>query len=80
MNNDDFNRKCAEIMEYLFKDGKFYQYDTTPDCRISYDPYNDLNQLAEVVEKIGTEKFTKYVVANLHLSVTQLMRDFVEAV
>lgn len=53
MKAKEFNEYCAEVMGYLHKDGFFYQYEIEPSCKIRYNPYEDLNQTAEVVEVLA---------------------------
>jgi hypothetical protein len=59
MNKDEFNRYCAEVVGYLIIEKvapyQTYRYRTPYGAYIfvdSYRPYDDLNQMAEVVEKL----------------------------
>ena len=77
---DIFNSYCAEVMglekdiENRYMDGiQFIIY--APD----YNPYDDLNQMAEVVEKLGREEISPIELIDTLFSkgIKQAFRDFI---
>ena len=58
MTPEEFNRCCAEVMEYELRLELGYICIPAPDgsCWIKYDPHSDMNQLAEVFDRLWAEQ------------------------
>ena len=94
MNEREFNEYCAKVMGYLTHD------DTVPDehgglivqteyaYSVIYNPYDDLNQMAEVFDKLMSDsnfilmKFMTYDCSHtpplrIDIPIKDAMRDFI---
>lgn len=77
-----FNQYCAEVMEYDLNDLERIKQDD-PEF-LPYNPYDDLNQMAEVVEKLGADMLGVDVSDHLqhghnlkNKGIKQAFRDFI---
>ena len=81
-----FNKYCAEVMGYESYCDEPYPYDVW-EYRLNgkvihlqdeYNPYDDLNQMAEVVEKLfNSNGFLRYYNNLENLGIKQAFRDFI---
>ena len=92
MSKEDFNPRCAKFMGYRLEPGYLYEGHRINAYTLgseficlepSYNPHDDLNQLAEVFDKAAKEKgFDRYDQVSFMVTVhskgiKQAMRDFV---
>jgi len=84
MNKEEFNKYCAEVMGY-HKDNSEYEA-WSASLRRPYNPYDDLNQMAEVLDKLtdSTHRWdgmweSLYDHLNCSKGIKQAMRDFIES-
>ena len=74
---DRFNRYCAEVMDLKNKGW-------TTLALLDYNPFDDLNQMAEVFDKLyGKERGSMHKVGcfmyNVLTGIKQAMQDFIES-
>ena len=75
-----FNKYCAEVMNYTQNADNGYWYEEGKYLRFvsDYEPYDDLNQMAEVVEKLVKLYGIDYAESVITLlSIKQSFRDFI---
>jgi hypothetical protein len=82
MKNQEFNRYCADVMGYtIHGQDAVYVYVHTPDGIVQKN-YDDLNQMAEVVEKLtcrfnDSDRLKDMFDVLINGSIKQAFRDFI---
>ena len=86
MNKEEFNSFCAEVMGLKLDNGLAYIDSQTLYSIYYYNPYDDLNQMAEVLDKLtdSTHRWdgmweSLYDHLNCSKGIKQAMRDFIES-
>jgi hypothetical protein len=87
MDKERFNKYCADVMGYRLycghrlADTLWFDDEHAPDYQGIYNPYDDLNQMAEVVEKLlKNEDIFDLDIANIsngYITIKQAFRDFI---
>ena len=83
MNKVEFNKYCAEVMGLTLYRGRAIAYQTV--CGNDYNPYDDLNQMAEVWDKLMEKEnflLTKWFtydsnMKRINFKIEDVMRDFI---
>lgn len=74
MSPEEFNKYCATVMGYWMNDQWMMGADTSYDFPHSYRPYSDMNQLAEVFDRLWEGD---PVVIPVDKGIRQSMIDFI---
>ena len=81
---EGFNKYCSHVMGYNRKD-EFETYDTDGKEVMYYCPYDDLNQMANVVDELSVnpkydpnfKELVNNMVLDIPLNVKSALRDFI---